>query len=90
VVEVVVKAARRPRARRGRRGLDHIATPNSRPANAGLGAMAYSPSSKLLPDPGRRGPCYFKAIADAITLPVVLYTNPNFQRSDLSLPVIER
>jgi len=24
---------------------------------------------------------YFKAIADAITLPVVLYTNPNFQRS---------
>ena len=33
---------------------------------------------------------YFKAIADAVTLPIVLYTNPNFQRSDLSLPVIER
>jgi 4-hydroxy-tetrahydrodipicolinate synthase len=33
---------------------------------------------------------YFKAVADAVTLPVVLYTNPNFQRSDLSLPVIER
>src|SRR5512135_2416733 len=33
---------------------------------------------------------YFKAIADAVALPVVLYTNPNFQRSDLSLPVIER
>lgn len=33
---------------------------------------------------------YFKAIADAVTLPVVLYTNPNFQRSDLSLAVIER
>ncbi len=33
---------------------------------------------------------YFKAIADAMSLPVVLYTNPNFQRSDLSLPVIER
>jgi 4-hydroxy-tetrahydrodipicolinate synthase len=33
---------------------------------------------------------YFNAIADAVTLPVVLYTNPNFQRSDLSLPVIER
>lgn len=33
---------------------------------------------------------YFKAIADAVSLPVVLYTNPNFQRSDLSLPVIER
>lgn len=33
---------------------------------------------------------YFKAVADAVTLPVVLYTNPNFQRSDLSLPVIDR
>lgn len=33
---------------------------------------------------------YFAAIAAATTLPVVLYTNPNFQRSDLSLPVIER
>jgi 4-hydroxy-tetrahydrodipicolinate synthase len=33
---------------------------------------------------------YFKAIAESVSLPVVLYTNPNFQRSDLSLPVIER
>jgi dihydrodipicolinate synthase/N-acetylneuraminate lyase len=33
---------------------------------------------------------YFKAIAEAVTLPVVLYTNPNFQRSDLSLGVIDR
>ena len=33
---------------------------------------------------------YFKAIAEAMSLPVVLYTNPNFQRSDLSLPVIDR
>ena len=33
---------------------------------------------------------YFKAIADAVSLPVVLYTNPNFQRSDLTLPVIDR
>jgi len=33
---------------------------------------------------------YFKAIAEATPLPVVLYTNPNFQRSDLSLPVIDR
>jgi dihydrodipicolinate synthase/N-acetylneuraminate lyase len=33
---------------------------------------------------------YFKAIAEAVKLPVVLYTNPNFQRSDLSLPAIER
>ena len=33
---------------------------------------------------------YFKAVADAVSLPLVLYTNPNFQRSDLSLPVIDR
>ncbi|MCC6610949.1 MAG: dihydrodipicolinate synthase family protein [Burkholderiales bacterium] len=33
---------------------------------------------------------YFKAVAEAVSLPVVLYTNPNFQRFDLSLPVIER
>ncbi len=33
---------------------------------------------------------YFAAIARATRLPVVLYTNPNFQRSDLSLPVIDR
>ncbi len=33
---------------------------------------------------------YFKAIADAVSIPVVLYTNPNFQRLDLSLPVIDR
>src|SRR3546814_14802332 len=33
---------------------------------------------------------YFKAIADATSLPVVIYTNPNFHRSDLSIPTIER
>jgi 4-hydroxy-tetrahydrodipicolinate synthase len=33
---------------------------------------------------------YFRAIADAVDLPVVLYTNPNFQRSDLTIDVIER
>jgi len=33
---------------------------------------------------------YFRAIAGAVGLPVVLYTNPQFQRSDLSLAVIER
>ncbi|MCU0764591.1 MAG: dihydrodipicolinate synthase family protein [Burkholderiaceae bacterium] len=33
---------------------------------------------------------YFRAIGEAVGLPVVLYTNPSFQRSDLSLPVIER
>ncbi len=33
---------------------------------------------------------YFRAIADAVDIPVVLYTNPQFQRSDLSLDVIAK
>ena len=33
---------------------------------------------------------YFQTIADAVDIPVVLYTNPNFQRSDLTLDVIGR
>ena len=33
---------------------------------------------------------YFRAIAEAVPCPVVLYTNPQLQRSDLSLPVIRR
>src|SRR5690349_17007707 len=33
---------------------------------------------------------YFRAIADAVDIPVVLYTNPQFQRSDLTLAVIAR
>lgn len=45
---------------------------------------AYFP----LPDAGVEA--YFRAIADAVDIPVVIYTNPQFQRSDLSLDVIER
>lgn len=33
---------------------------------------------------------YFTAVARSTALPIVLYTNPQFQRSDLSLPAIER
>jgi 4-hydroxy-tetrahydrodipicolinate synthase len=33
---------------------------------------------------------YFRAIADAVDIPVAIYTNPNFQRSDLTLDVIAR
>ena len=33
---------------------------------------------------------YFRTVADAVDIPVVLYTNPNFQRSDLTLDVIAR
>ena len=45
---------------------------------------AYFP----IPDDGVYA--YFKAVAESVSVPVVLYTNPSFQRSDLSLPVIER
>ena len=31
---------------------------------------------------------YFTAIASATSLPVVIYTNPNFQRSDLTIPAV--
>jgi 4-hydroxy-tetrahydrodipicolinate synthase len=34
--------------------------------------------------------CYFRAIADAVDIPIVIYTNPQFQRSDLTLDVIAR
>ncbi|MGE0155224.1 MAG: dihydrodipicolinate synthase family protein [Reyranellaceae bacterium] len=33
---------------------------------------------------------YFSAVANSVGLPVVLYTNPNFQRADLSLPAIAK
>lgn len=33
---------------------------------------------------------YFAAIANAVSVPVVLYTNPQFQRADLSLEAIAR
>ena len=33
---------------------------------------------------------YFRSIADAVDIPVVIYTNPQFQRSDLTLDIIAR
>jgi 4-hydroxy-tetrahydrodipicolinate synthase len=33
---------------------------------------------------------YFRAIADAVDIPVVIYTNPQFQRSDLTFDVIAK
>ena len=49
-----------------------------------LGVMeAYFP----IPDAGVIA--YFSALADATDLPLTLYTNPNFQRSDLSLDAID-
>ena len=42
------------------------------------------------PLPERGVEDYFRAVAEATDGPVVLYTNPQFQRSDLSLPTIGR
>src|SRR6202790_5325459 len=42
------------------------------------------------PLPDAQVESYFRGIADAVDIPVVIYTNPQFQRSDLTLDVIER
>ena len=52
------------------------------------GILAILESYFPVPDQGVFD--YFSAIASAVSLPVVIYTNPNFQRSDLSLEAIER
>jgi 4-hydroxy-tetrahydrodipicolinate synthase len=52
------------------------------------GILAILESYFPLKDPQVEG--YFRAIADAVDIPVVLYTNPQFQRSDLTLDVIAR
>jgi len=52
------------------------------------GILAILESYFPLADP--QVEAYFRAIADAVDIPVVLYTNPQFQRTDLSLDVIAR
>ncbi len=52
------------------------------------GVLAILEAYFPIPDAGVEA--YFRAIAAATDGPVVLYTNPQFQRSDLSLPVIRR
>jgi 4-hydroxy-tetrahydrodipicolinate synthase len=52
------------------------------------GVLAILEAYFPIPDQGVEA--YFRAIADAVPCPVVLYTNPQFQRSDLSLAVIKR
>jgi len=52
------------------------------------GVLAILEAYFPVPDAGVEA--YFKAIAEAVDRPIVLYTNPQFQRSDLSLPVIRR
>ncbi|MBV8427634.1 MAG: dihydrodipicolinate synthase family protein [Hyphomicrobiales bacterium] len=52
------------------------------------GVLAILEAYFPIPDAGVEA--YFKAIAEAVPCPVVLYTNPQFQRSDLSLAVVNR
>ena len=52
------------------------------------GVLAILEAYFPVPDQGVED--YFRAVAEATDGPVVLYTNPQFQRSDLSLPVIRR
>lgn len=52
------------------------------------GVLAILEAYFPLPDSGVEA--YFRAVAEATDGPVVLYTNPQFQRADLSLPVIRR
>ena len=90
VVQTTIEAARQARAgdrrrrldrdrRRGRRRRRHY----QRLGADGILAIleAYFPLKDAQVE------SYFRAIADAVDIPVVLYTNPQFQRSDLSLDV---
>ncbi len=52
------------------------------------GVLAVLEAYFPIPDEGVES--YFTAVAEATDGPVVIYTNPQFQRSDLSLPVIRR
>ncbi|ACL61453.1 dihydrodipicolinate synthase family protein [Methylobacterium nodulans] len=52
------------------------------------GIMATLEAYFPIPDEGIEA--YFTAVAAAVDGPVVLYTNPHFQRADLSLPLIRR
>ncbi len=92
VVEVVVEAARGRvpviagvAATTTREGAAMARAVTERGADGVLAILeAYFP----VPDAGVEA--YFRAVAEATDGPVVLYTNPQFQRSDLSLPVIRR
>ncbi len=92
IVEVVVQAAR------GRvpviAGVAATATRDGAAlardvmARGADGVLAVLEAYFPIPDSGVED--YFRAVADATDGPVVIYTNPQFQRSDLSLPVIAR
>ncbi|MDR3672302.1 MAG: dihydrodipicolinate synthase family protein [Holophaga sp.] len=92
IVEVVVQAAR------GRVPViagvaatttrDGAALAKAMMARGADGVLAILEAYFPIPEAGVEA--YFRAVAEATDGPVVLYTNPQFQRSDLSLPVIAR
>jgi 4-hydroxy-tetrahydrodipicolinate synthase len=92
IVETVVQAAR------GRVPViaGVAATTNRDGASLARAVMARGADGVLaileayFPIPEQGVEDYFRAVAEATDGPVVLYTNPQFQRSDLSLPVIRR
>ncbi len=93
VVRATIEAAGKARAGDRRRRLDG----DRRRGRAGQALSdssaptASSPFSKRISrSRTRRSKSYFRAIADGVDIPVVLYTNPQFQRSDLTLDVIAR
>jgi 4-hydroxy-tetrahydrodipicolinate synthase len=67
---------------------DAVAQAKAYEASGADGVLAILES--YFPLTGAQVENYFRAIADAVGLPVVLYTNPQFQRTDLSLDVIAR
>ena len=67
---------------------DAVAQAKAYQARGADGILAVLEAYFPLSDTGVES--YFRAIADAVDIPVVIYTNPQFQRSDLSLDVIAR
>jgi len=67
---------------------DAVAQAKAYQARGADGILAVLEAYFPLSDTGVES--YFRAIADAVDIPVVIYTNPQFQRSDLSLEVIAR
>ena len=91
VVQATIEAARKARAGDRRRRLDRDCGRGRRRRRTTRGSAptaSWRSSKPTFRSRMRRSKAYFRAIADAVDIPVVLYTNPQFQRSDLSLDVI--
>jgi 4-hydroxy-tetrahydrodipicolinate synthase len=67
---------------------DAVAQARAAAAEGADGLLVVMESYFPIPEDGLVG--YFTEVADATDLPVTIYTNPNFQRSDPSVAAIER